>query len=332
MPTPDLLRPSRRLAVVLVVVFCTLAVAGTVLTLRSLSGAGGLSLPADPDVRYGLIGAPTPVGADPADVEAGEGYVWVSGAADGSLTRIDPGDGSTVRYDIGGEPGQIAVGDGAVWVRNMGDRITRVDVATGAVSPPISGGGVPISGMAVGAGHVWLSHIGDGTVTRVDLRTLAVVGTPIAVGSEPRALELGPDALYVANTGDGSISRIDTTTAEVTGTAAAGSALGGMEIDDGVLYIAADGGIVPIPEATFRPGERYEYDGWSYFEVAAGTMWVVHDEDPAVRRFDAAGRQAIGEPVLGVGAEIGRARFAFDRLWMTVPEDGTLVALGPVQP
>ncbi len=284
---------------------------------------------ADASARWALKGDPIAVGADPLDVEAGDGFVWASGSEDGSLTRIDPATGATARVQVGGEPGQIVVADGAVWIRNLGDRITRVDTATLAVSPPVPGGGGAISGMAVGGGYVWLSHRADNTVTRVDVHTLTPSGEPIGVGSGPLAMEFADGAAFVVNGGDGTLSRIDATTATVTATARVGESVGGIEVDGGVVYVAADDGVVPVPVASFVPARRLDLGGFSYFVVHDGTLFVVYDEDPRIQRVAAATGDPVGDPVRGVGAQVGRARFAFDRLWMTDPKASTVLVLGP---
>lgn len=79
-----LIRPSRRLALGLLAVFSIIAVAGATLTgYFFLTGASGR------DGRDALADAPIAVGANPADVETGAGFVWVSNADDSSITRID---------------------------------------------------------------------------------------------------------------------------------------------------------------------------------------------------------------------------------------------------
>lgn len=319
---------SRRLAIVLLVVFSGI-------TLTGAAAVAALLLlrppppPADPDVEFGPTGPAIAVGTKPADVEAGAGFVWVSGSGDGSLTRIDPTDGSTRRIEVGGEPGQIVVGDGAVWVRNLGDRITRVDAATGRVSAPIDGGG-QINGMAVGGGYVWLSHRSQNTVSRVDTRTLALLPEPIEVGPEPTVMEFDDRYAYVLGSGEGTLTRIAADTGVPAGTVTVGSSLGGMEVEDGVVYVAADGGVAAVRADTFAVLEPYSYVTWSYFEVTGGIMWVVHDRTSTIVRYDLATRAPVGRPVPGYGENVGRARYAFDRLWLTIPGDDAVVPIGPV--
>jgi hypothetical protein len=321
-------RPTRRTALVLVTVFTVVALSATTALVVLLVTATGPLVPSNPRVTYGVDGPPVAVGRGATDVEAGGGFLWVSNAEDATLTRIDPVTRTTRTIAIGGQPGQIAVGEGAVWVRNLGDRITRVDIATGAVSQPIVGGAGPITGMAVGGGHVWLSHREEDLVTRVDARTLAVVGPPIRVDRRPGVVEYDDGAVFVVGA-DGALSRLDAASATRVGTATVGESPGGVEVDRGTVYVAANGGVVPADGTTLAPGLTYTFDGWAYFEVNDGTMWVVYDQDPRIQRVDTVTRAAVGDPVPGLGADVGRARFAFDRLWLILPDSNQLIALGP---
>jgi DNA-binding beta-propeller fold protein YncE len=329
--TTSLWRPSRRTALAVVAICAVVTVLAGVLAVRLAVGILGAEAGpvADPAARWALQEPPIAVGADPGDVEAGEGYVWVSGVGDGTLTRIDPATGDTTRIPVGGEPGQIVVADGAVWVRNLGDRITRVDTETLVVSPPVAGGGA-ISGMTVGGGYVWLAHRGENTVSRVDARTSEPVGRPIGVGSEPRAMEFGNSAAYVVNDGDGTVSRIDAASGTVTAVARVGESVSGIEVDGGRVYLAADDGVVAVAEDAFTaPGRRVDLPGFGHFVVRRGVLFVVYSENPRIERVDANTGLPIGEAVTGVGAEVGRARFAFDRLWMTNQKGATVQVLAP---
>jgi hypothetical protein len=324
-------RPSRRaaLTVIAVCAVATLLAGGLVVRLGAAILGAEAGPVADPAVRWALQERAIPVGADPGDIEAGEGYVWVSGTGDGVLTRIDPATGEANRVPVGGEPGQIVVADGAVWVRNLGDRITRVDTADLTVSPPIAGGGA-ISGMAVGGGYVWLAHRGENTVSQVDARTLQPVGRPIGVGSEPHAMEFGNGTAYVVNDGDGTVSRIDAASGAVAVSAHLGESVGGIEVDGGRVYVSADEGVVAVADTAFTaPGRRIDLPGLDSFVVRSGVLFTIYGENPRIERVDATSGLRIGDPVLGVGADVGRARFTAGGLWMTNTRTATAQVLAP---
>jgi len=154
------------------------------------------------------------VGRAPEAIAAGERFLWVTNARDGTVSRIDP---KTARVSgdpikVGGRPLDIAADKDAVWVTSFTDgTVTRLDPRSGEVQgKPIKVGRHP-RGVAVGEGSTWVANAGDGTITRIDPAKAAVVGDPIRVGRNPRELEVGEGFVWVANAGDGTVTRIDPT-------------------------------------------------------------------------------------------------------------------------
>ena len=71
--------------------------------------------------------------------------MWVTDAADGTVSRIDPAVGAvTGMIPVGNGPAGLAFGDGSVWAGNSLDgTISRIDPATGAVTALIRVGSGP---------------------------------------------------------------------------------------------------------------------------------------------------------------------------------------------
>ena len=86
----------------------------------------------------------------------GEGGVWLSVQTDGVVQQLD-GDGHHVRH--------ISVGEGP-------------------------------TGVAVGAGSVWVANSGDGTVSRIDPTAGKVIAT-IEVGGRADEVAVGEGAVWV---------------------------------------------------------------------------------------------------------------------------------------
>ncbi|MGI9184816.1 MAG: hypothetical protein ACR2GZ_07615 [Solirubrobacteraceae bacterium] len=80
------------------------------------------------------------------------------------------------------------MGEGSVWVTaGRGDgSVYRIDPATDRVVATIHVGG-SVSGIAVGAGRVWVSRAaqGPGDVIRIDPHPNRVSGAPVKVGPDP---------------------------------------------------------------------------------------------------------------------------------------------------
>lgn len=297
-PAPP--RPRSKLPLIL-------GIAGMVLVLAVASAILAAVLSADGTT----VDEPIPVGAEPNDVEVGEGFVWTANRSSDTISRVDPSDATSQEITVGGNPTLLEADQGAVWVWNYIDAITRVDVRTGEVSP-ITGGSpdAPISGIAVGGGYVWLSHSANGTVTRINMQTQAREGDPIAVGPKPLAMVFGDKFLYVVNSGDSTISTLNGPTGEVLGTPLKiNQDLTGcsacIDIHDGVIYIATNDGVTPIDERYFIIGEPIPLKGYSHYTIGGGSLWVAYPLDNVIRRIDLSNRQPRGEPIKGIGRGVG---------------------------
>jgi DNA-binding beta-propeller fold protein YncE len=315
-------------AVVLGVAVALAALTGTLISLQR-GGGTPAEPPAVPTPQPAgtLIGPPITVGKEPLDVEAGEGFVWVAGSGDGTLSRIDPGTDATERIDVGGVPTEMAVTPGAVWVWNYSDAVTRVDVATGAVGDPVTPNGTgDITGIAAGAGSLWLSHSSSNSVSRIDLATGAPTGTPTTVGAGPAGLAFGTRSLFVVNAGDKTLSVVDGTTAAVSGAPVAlGDEAGGVAVSDGVVYVGTTGDVTPIDEASLVVGDPIPLKGGSLFLAGPGGIWVAFPLADELRWFDLAGQESRGGPVTGVGKGVGDLVLHDGRVWLTDTAAGTVV-------
>jgi streptogramin lyase len=166
------------------------------------------------------------VGSAPTDVAVAGGYVWVADSAAGEVTRIDP---VTRRADrtvrlARGQVLALAAGNGALWVVKTDSELSyplellRLDPRSGAAQGPALRvpGAIPVR-LAVGAGSVWLTDVGNTLpphpvrgpgVIRVDPRRLAIVGSPVAVGGEPAGIAVGAGGVWVSSSSAGTVSRL----------------------------------------------------------------------------------------------------------------------------
>jgi class 3 adenylate cyclase len=91
----------------------------------------------------------------------------------------------------------------------IGDRVVRIDPQKGAVTAEYAVGDHP-SGVAFGAGSIWVANANDKTVSRIDPASGKV--TTIVVPSSPRSITAGAGAIWTANDIAGSVTRIDPAT------------------------------------------------------------------------------------------------------------------------
>ena len=149
-------------------------------------------------------------------------------------------------------------------------------------------GGNP-TGIAYGAGSLWVTNQSDSTVTRLDPATLQQ-DAPIPVGAGPVGIAFGDGAVWVANNLDGSLSRIDVADHEVTSRT--------VDADGGAYGVAVEGRNL-----------------WMTNEYA-GTLSQVN-----TRRFTLVSTVATG------GAPLGLA-VSGDRLWFASAEAGQALHRG----
>lgn len=99
----------------------------------------------------------------------GAGSLWLVTDKQGTMARIDPDSGATIR---------------------------TIPLPAGSFNPVFSGG------------RVWITRFGGAEVSIVDPTTNAVVGK-VPVGPSPRFLTAGAGAVWALSQGDGTLSRID---------------------------------------------------------------------------------------------------------------------------
>jgi YVTN family beta-propeller protein len=105
--------------------------------------------------------------------------------------------------------GTVAVGLGAVWAVYGESTLARIDPSAGVIRGRGLAGSLP-SGIAIGAGSVWVANSGDATVYRFN--PLTFHEGPIktfSVGSRPTGVAYGDGAVWVSDGGDDAVTRID---------------------------------------------------------------------------------------------------------------------------
>ena len=86
--------------------------------------------------------------------------------------------------------------------------------ANGALRKAVPVGESP-TGVAYGAGSVWVADAGDRSIARVDLGA-SLVRARVDVEAHPTAIALTDNDAWVANFGDGTVSRVNLRTEQQT--------------------------------------------------------------------------------------------------------------------
>lgn len=139
----------------------------------------------------------------------------------------------------------------AVVVLGDANQVVQVDLASGAVGPPIAVGRSPQDiALAPTGATAYAASRGDDSIAVIDVRS-GTVPTTIPVGDEPVGVALSEDGsrLFVAESADASVSVIDTTTNERIASVTAGASLLGDSVHG--VAVSPDGRTLAV---TVRAG------------------------------------------------------------------------------
>ena len=153
----------------------------------------------------------------------GAGAVWARNP-DGTVSRIDPGTGRRVAViETGVPPSTIAAGPEGVWFLSWSDRaVFPIDPRTNRVGAKIPIASDSLSGIAVGAGSVWVTSTQDGLLWRIEPGPRPIARS-IDVGVSMDYVAFGDGAVWTASYVDGTVRRIDPRTNTVTATVEVGA-------------------------------------------------------------------------------------------------------------
>jgi YVTN family beta-propeller protein len=237
----------------------------------------------DPRTLQTLRALPAP--APPTALAATPGAVWVAGSIPGStsaaVARIDPLFDAVRRpVRLGnaapGLPTVAAAGGGALWVAPYGGTLERLDPGTGRVVAQLDPNAAP-TGIAVGAGGVWLTDADADDVTRIDRTGFR---RSVAVGDAPSGIAIGYGAVWVADTADDAVVRIDPDEPAVVTTIPVGAAPAGVATGAGSVWVAdsGDGTVTRIDPRTNRPRAPIAVGGSpAEIDVVGRRAWVTVD-------------------------------------------------------
>jgi serine/threonine-protein kinase len=229
---------------------------------------------------------------DPRELTLGFGYLWATGR-DG-LFRISL-DGSDIDRVLElTDPSDVAVDRRHVWVldRQPQPRALSFDPDRLAVDGEAFVGPDPRA-LAAGAGGIWVTNTGDGTVSEIDPATAATVGRPIATGGRPTDVAAGAGEVWVVDNFGGRLIPIDPsppsgtpTAGEPTDTAARPR---GVAVGFGSVWVSSgENGVVDRfarstaeLQATIAVG-----DDPADVDIGAGAVWTADEDSSTVSRIN----------------------------------------------
>ncbi len=281
------------------------------------------------------VSSPIAVGTPPLRVAAGEGAVWVTSAADGTLTRIDPETQRVIGEPLRLGPGvsAVAVGRKSVWVSSPREgSVIRVDPASDEVI-----GRIPVSGrpgaLIVSGGRVWVADEGGAGVSAINPHGERVYRRGIVPHAAPLRLAGGAGGVWVSSASTGTVRRIDPSTAAAAGTPIrAGRGPAGVTVGGGLVWVAnsrSDTVTRVDPSIQTILGDPIAVGGRpGGIDAGTNLVWVASAADDTVSRIDIENGDVVGDPI-DVGPEPGAISIGEEAVWVANNGDGTVTRIEP---
>jgi YVTN family beta-propeller protein len=251
---------------------------------------------------------------------------------------IDPATNEIVdQVQVGIRPGPVAVEGGTAWVGNLDDRtLTKIDVKQRTSSGTFPLDNRTPTGIAVGAGSVWIAHGAVGKLAQVDpqfgqvAETIDIAGE--AVNASSAAVTVGEGSVW-AVFADSTVARVDPAAVTVVGRTFAGSAPAGVVVHSGYVWVVNTESATAqrYQPSTFEEGALGTPTsvGQRPTAIAAGegAVWVANTGSDTVTRIDP-GTPPTTEPIR-VGDGPAAVAVGAGAVWVANAGDGTVSRIDP---
>src|SRR6266542_266365 len=240
-----------------------------------------------------------------------------------------------VAEPVGIRPGPIISGGGSIWVGNIDDRtVHRIDPSTRTVVKTISLGATP-TGLAFGAGALWVAHGRRGQLSRVDAEFYDVKTADVATrafGSSTGSVAYGDGWVWAAF-GDSTFARIRPADGHLSRSTFAGAVPTAVVVGSGSVWVlsAGDATLRRFNPTTFEEGALRPISvGRRPIGLAfgVGDVWVANQGDDTVTRVDPGTNATQG---IHVGDEPAAIAVGPDAVWVANAGDGTVSRIDPAK-
>jgi DNA-binding beta-propeller fold protein YncE/predicted Ser/Thr protein kinase len=278
------------------------------------------------------VSDPTAVGDPPLRLAVGPRTVWVTSAADGTLSGIDPRTRRVIsKLQVGQGVSGVTIGAGSVWVSNpRTGTVLRIDTA-GHVTARIHLGSSP-GALVSGGGRIWVADEDGGGITAIDGPRARVIRRGLEPHAAPLRLAVGAGGLWVSSASTGTVRRIDLGTMSAGPPVLAGRGPAGVTVGHGLVWVAnsRSSTVTRVDPATHSiigdPIQVGERPGG--IDAGTSAVWVASAAEDSVTRLDLASGEPVGSPI-GVGPKPGAVAVGKEAVWIANNGDGTLTRIEP---
>jgi virginiamycin B lyase len=241
------------------------------------------------------------------------------GAAPRSIAELTP----LTTLSLGKTADWVAITADAVWVASTGPfAVNRIDPKTNTRVASVELPGEACSGLAVGAGSLWVPLCtAKPSLARIDLKTNAVTSIyPLGPPAEEGGIAYGAGSIWLIIDKLGSLARISPDSGAVLNTFQVPAGSYNPAFLDGTVWVThADGSNVTGIEAASGKTIATIVTGPNprFLTVGAGAVWTLNQGDGTLTRVDPRGRQtatiSLGTP--GHGGDIA---FNDGKIWTSM--------------
>jgi virginiamycin B lyase len=241
------------------------------------------------------------------------------GAAPRSIAELTP----LATFNLGKTADWVAITADAVWVASTGPfAVNRIDPKTNTRIASVELPGEACSGLAVGAGSLWVPLCtAKPSLARIDLKTNAVTSIyPLGPPAEEGGIAYGAGSIWLIVDKLGSLARINPENGAVLDTFHVPAGSYNPAFLDGTVWIThADGSDVTGIDAASGKTIATVVTGPNprFLTVGAGAVWTLNQGDGTLTRVDSLNRRtatiSLGTP--GHGGDIA---FSDGKIWTSM--------------
>jgi len=287
--------------------------------------------PLPPGARL-IATIPLGTGADPKELAADDGGVWVLDNYNGQVIRVDPTSNAVVARvpTTAVDFGALALGAGAVWNSSFqANGVRRIDAASNQLNTTIPFAATDSGPWGVGFanGAVWVAMHHLGSVVRIDAATNAIVAS---IDVSPDGVD-GPSELAAGETGvwtrvfkTADVVHVDPSTNAVVGRV---EESGPPLLDGSYVWIQRPFSVDLVDPVANKVVEKVAVPQTVGQGVAGlGSVWV--PTKSGLARVNESSKKLVGL-VKGVPGTPFMAAVGAGSIWLTIPDRGLLLRYAP---
>jgi virginiamycin B lyase len=229
--------------------------------------------------------------------------------------------------DTSGHADWLTIAGDSAWLANIGNGITRYDLATGDMLGEIGNTHDICLAMDEGFGSLWVGDCVDSTLLRIDVATgelVATIDLPFATIHPESSVAVGDDGVWMLSTGaPPDLVRIDPATNEVAATFPAPSGATAVRAGDGSLWItrADTGQLLRVDPATGEELAEIDIAPESNFlAYGEGGVWTMGSATGEVVHVDPATNSVVATIPTGGQVEGGDIAVGGGYVWARISE------------